>query len=999
MNRRSYITIILIIFPSLFIAAIGTKQFFTISPVRAESDADWYMSGANPNRTSWISEEVDTNLNVEWYRPIEAYIPQHFQLITVNNLIYVATANGLYALRAENGDLAWRFDTEMPMGNSPTVFEGKVYIGNFDKKLYVLDAANGSLLWSFDGAVAGYSVNPIVIRDSYTNNQPIILTGNRDGNFYAIGGHGHPQQGQVLWKYSMPNNSPIQMSAAYKEGIVYTTAMNNRLYALRVNTSNPSGSLVWQTEPFMGDTFAAYWPVIYRDKVIVVKSSDITDGLRPGGSSLTSPTGTRYGTFNAAETADIGALSPDGSIGERISSLPWSGGYDVTNSRYALEYLEEPTPEEIQNDPAGLNRHNHKPWRREYYVINQSDGKEFTFDSDGDGLKEYIPVLYWRAESGPMYPPVVGPNNIAYITARYLRGYVMGWNIDQPQYLSFPDSTSFALDEPAGLSMGGNRINVSLCCDRPAHSFSANSAQPIRTYWSYTLDGSGKAPGYDEMWQLFPVNISRHQATYVGAMDWYGTSDDGVKTTNASFHSHGVQNPLIPHQGRKFIHRSNAIIALGPGTPQGKKSYLPIQEVQTPVRTLNLNSLLDTEINKMIDAGHLKPGYHVQNQFSLTLYGSLPHYFAFPADTLMVLSMAYPHLSDQTKNRLSTYIREEWDMYFYPTAYATRGWADGVARHPIPLAPEVSSDFNNLQKSAQASGHIWQYPQQGIYGMWKYALNVPESQRPSIQQIYSVAKSKIQVPATSDPTWMQRKPYEINAWIAGYYGFLELYKLAGSPTADSTLKNSVQSEYDRLLEWRASAFTKESWAYPDMQVQHKLDTTRNFIWLTPELADHLENSILEKVNEALDEYLYLNPYWFVSRFENDLGESTNQTLYNYHALFLANAWIKNEPQEQLIKYLDAPAFERGDLFYIQNLITTIEAPGDGNQPAPTPSSSPTPPPVPGDANNDGKVDGLDYVVWLTHYNTNASGAQNGDFNNNGRVDGLDYVIWLNNYTN
>ncbi len=52
----------------------------------------------------------------------------------------------------------------------------------------------------------------------------------------------------------------------------------------------------------------------------------------------------------------------------------------------------------------------------------------------------------------------------------------------------------------------------------------------------------------------------------------------------------------------------------------------------------------------------------------------------------------------------------------------------------------------------------------------------------------------------------------------------------------------------------------------------------------------------------------------------------------------------------------------------------------------------------GDANKDGKVDGLDYVIWLINYNTQTSGgASKGDFDNNGRVDGLDYVIWLNNY--
>ena len=61
--------------------------------------------------------------------------------------------------------------------------------------------------------------------------------------------------------------------------------------------------------------------------------------------------------------------------------------------------------------------------------------------------------------------------------------------------------------------------------------------------------------------------------------------------------------------------------------------------------------------------------------------------------------------------------------------------------------------------------------------------------------------------------------------------------------------------------------------------------------------------------------------------------------------------------------------------------------------------TPTPIPKPGDANGDGKVDGLDYIIWLNNYNqTTVNGASDGDFNENGKVDGLDYVIWLNNYS-
>ena len=54
--------------------------------------------------------------------------------------------------------------------------------------------------------------------------------------------------------------------------------------------------------------------------------------------------------------------------------------------------------------------------------------------------------------------------------------------------------------------------------------------------------------------------------------------------------------------------------------------------------------------------------------------------------------------------------------------------------------------------------------------------------------------------------------------------------------------------------------------------------------------------------------------------------------------------------------------------------------------------------LPGDANKDGKVDGVDYVIWLNNYNKSVNnGSVSGDFNLNGKVDGVDYVIWLNNY--
>ena len=70
-------------------------------------------------------------------------------------------------------------------------------------------------------------------------------------------------------------------------------------------------------------------------------------------------------------------------------------------------------------------------------------------------------------------------------------------------------------------------------------------------------------------------------------------------------------------------------------------------------------------------------------------------------------------------------------------------------------------------------------------------------------------------------------------------------------------------------------------------------------------------------------------------------------------------------------------------------------------PTPTKVNTPTPTPIPltGDANNDKKINDVDFSIWKTHYlQSTANGAADGDFNRDSKVDGSDYVIWLNSYT-
>jgi len=60
--------------------------------------------------------------------------------------------------------------------------------------------------------------------------------------------------------------------------------------------------------------------------------------------------------------------------------------------------------------------------------------------------------------------------------------------------------------------------------------------------------------------------------------------------------------------------------------------------------------------------------------------------------------------------------------------------------------------------------------------------------------------------------------------------------------------------------------------------------------------------------------------------------------------------------------------------------------------------TPTTTSVPGDGNNDGIVNGQDFVIWLSHYGQIISSPENGNFNNDNVVNIQDYIIWLNNFS-
>ncbi|NLG51686.1 MAG: PQQ-like beta-propeller repeat protein, partial [Chloroflexi bacterium] len=643
----------------------------------AQTDENsWPMLAANPERTSWTPEEVRGRLKPVWYRPIEPYINPKTQVIAANGLLYISTAGGLYALDAENGDVAWVYPTELPLGHSPTVVGNILYVGGYDRKIYAINAVpdlstlprqqgyriNNQTIWVFDEAEAGFETNPLVVDGR-------LYAGNRDGHLYAL----NAATGELLWKFK--TDGPILFSCAYKDGVLYFASNDSHAYAVSTD-----GRLIWKSAKLPGAGFHAYWPVIYtnpqtkRTYVVLGGSENYSDDNNSSGIGVGS---LGNSLDNSALYVDsTGARLPDGALVGAVGTEPgdWAAQTVTIDASRIAQYLESNTGSDDNDSSNGLN----KPWRRTYFVLDALTGHEFTFDSDGDGKPEYAPIAWLGTHSGNRYPAVIGSDGIlyqanSYIANQYIpRGGISGWKFGTQFISRVHDGNYGAVDEPLAYSAGGNLIYWSLCCDREAGGYDITI--PYGTGGRY--------------WEYWDYNLGTLCPGLAGDCSAYGGQ-------NGVYGAHGTVNPPIPYRGRLYKIASNAVIALGPeggAVALGMVPTIDTQDKAEPIPAAHLKQLLAEEIQKMIDAGHLRPGYYSSVLGEWHLAGAnwnfLTHYFHNPGETFYTLARAIPHLPWTLQQKAKDYLQQEYESY---SQYNHIGWKNGAAREILDAPPEVQA--------------------------------------------------------------------------------------------------------------------------------------------------------------------------------------------------------------------------------------------------------------------------------------------------------------------
>lgn len=352
----------------------------------------------------------------------------------------------------------------------------------------------------------------------------------------------------------------------------------------------------------------------------------------------------------------------------------------------------------------------------------------------------------------------------------------------------------------------------------------------------------------------------------------------------------------------------------------------------------SLQDRLTAEIQRMIDAGHLAPGLCTFEQHysgDHERHGwQLDDYWHNPADTVVALAMAIPHLPVEMQPAARTYLQSEFALY-PPYQYMHIG-SQGARREDYGIPPEYSANWQSIYNQfADPQDHWTNWPTwvrnpYNIYACFKYAEVFPAEASHLLEAVRTHVEA---VPY--DEAYLEVRPHILNLYIAGYYGFLGLQNLVGE--AAST---QVQGWLQSALAIRLRILDYDEKALPGAEAG-------GFMWLVPELGDYLYQNARARVQQIADYQQWATPYWFiakaqeVTRFDAQRGfmEGYHAHIYDYQSGFAVRAYALKWNRTQLEKYLDARGVARGDLYFIQNLVATLAA-GAGAEQVATPIVAP-----------------------------------------------------------
>ena len=315
-----------------------------------------------------------------------------------------------------------------------------------------------------------------------------------------------------------------------------------------------------------------------------------------------------------------------------------------------------------------------------------------------------------------------------------------------------------------------------------------------------------------------------------------------------------------------------------------------------------LVTLLEAEVAKIIGAGHLMP-FRVQYG-----EGRPRHHFAEPWIMMLTLARGYSYVGTNTQSAIRDYVEAETKLH--PPWSSEALGPTGAYRQGDPKgAPEVG-----LPPKYNLTGTMF-------YALWLYGFHTGDwgliqPQWNNLQAIYAQLKR-------SPPTYetingaiaMARMAREFNDGAAETRFAADAADLMQAGKNFESFRRNAHLAYSGKPDWYRGSD----------------GITFALFHLTPEVAHYIKDQPeLKRATEAyVDQALTIWPLWWMAQapvgdggyFDEGCcaGPETRMMLFSYLA------WVRQKPAAELSRLVDVPDALVGDCYYLQNLVTAIEA--------------------------------------------------------------------------
>lgn len=896
--KVKYLRILLV---GAILAALAGAAFPPRVGVSADSvelgqvaDSDWPQLARDAQRTGTSPQEVAGPYRFYW-RWLDVPSASRAQPVIAGGRLFIGALNGImfaldaaYDARGGEPRIVWQQDLHSPIRTSAGVDGSVVIVGTHHGTIYGLCAESGNPLWTVPTGGA------ILAAPAVQNG--VAYLGSASGYFYAI----RTADGAVLWNRDV--GAPVLASAALSVdgGTVYFLAEDMNAYALNAN----SGAIVWRTQ-LQGQSGSDRWPVVAGGRVFF----------------RTQPTGYFQDLLHAGDAVLDSA-------GTRLAD--WSADWNIVRPKIV----------------AHLSA---VPHEQSFFALDATTGQ----------LAGPAPVLYTFGNNDPPSPPVVHQGSL-YLPYRARHGI----QTDSPVAVHVTTKYDAELGRmnPTTLDIAGLTTPSTF-----SYQFRLTSDEGA------VLTAAGNLLLVDSWERLGGIRLDDRTLIGIADLSQEGDCKWGAGPNPIQILESCPYFPMLPlgegharsgavvGAGRIVWRVDGALAAIGPAAGKTNTTQTLPQPYPTPLPISAANSLpsdslktyvwwepaakapsqvppdlrqrLATEVERIVSSGtHLMPyliqrGIHgvgsyspdVTNDSEPARVADSNAYWYDPGELVYTLSLAYPYLEPSLQTRVRGYLDAEMARFpplqrlpWPPDSWLKQGQAREYYRVPY-----------------RASVSAWPppgVPIQTLYALWVYARNTADWDylRVRWNEVRALFDAK-------------RNSIDTYAEIAGAIGYARIAKHLGDNSEAAAGEAAAVAAMQRGLDFSAwlnhanslfpgAGYSGSSpWEQPGQR-------GGVFYGLTPEVGAYLRDTnfgAVEATLANLTNYPYGNYLWYATR----LGLQAEMQEASYHSpelgwsAFLAHAYVRRASQAQLRYWLDRP-WGVGDLWHIQKLVATLEAPGE-----------------------------------------------------------------------